>query len=62
MNDRDQRKADYQAYRAHAQDACDHADHLGYVFYVLDTAEVQLCEDGAFVEARIWVPKEFISQ
>ncbi len=53
MNKRDQLKEEYQKYREVAMDRCKDTS-----VKILPTANVQVLENGAFVEAMIWVPKE----
>lgn len=59
------RKADYQAYRKAAR----HATEIGLVVAFDDfdikvepTAGVSLCDDGAYVDAVIWVPRRVMEE
>jgi hypothetical protein len=63
----DRSKATYDRYRSRARDvyshvAVTHGERFGtntihVEIKVPEHANVQLCEDGAFVEAIVWVPK-----
>ena len=63
MTTRADRKADYQAYREAAQQrfAVNSATEITtlspFGIVVPVTAGVSLCEDGAYVDAVIWVPR-----
>lgn len=66
MTTRADRKADYQAYRAAAKrltgnDVLPESPTVSYT-QVLSTAGVSLCEDGAFVDAVIWVPRRVMEE
>ena len=65
MTTRADRKADYQAYRAVARAAVEAGtvcalDEFG--IGVESTAGVSLCEDGAYVDAVIWVPRRVMEE
>ena len=58
MNREDTKRL-YLAYRERAQLLCKLAPHLPDLYLSTSPhANVQLCEDGAFVEAVIWIPKD----
>lgn len=66
MSTRADRKADYQAYRAAALTAAEGREFPptedGMRVEVEATAGVSLCEDGAYVDAVIWVPRRVMEK
>lgn len=61
MMPRDEQKRTYRAYRERARDLFEKfgVDGDGDIIKVVRIAEyanVQLCQDGAYVEAVVWVP------
>lgn len=63
----DKSKEAYHAYRQRAGSLYESIDvsfdspHAMKAIHIPTHANVQICEDGAFVEAIVWVPKEEIN-
>lgn len=65
MSPRADRKADYEAYRKAAQRAVVDGGVVSTADFKLTiepTAGVSLCEDGAYVDAVIWVPRRVMEE
>lgn len=61
MTDHDDQRARYRAYRDAAKYRLQDGD-CRYEIHVPEHADVQMVEDGAYVEARIWIPKKAIEE
>lgn len=62
MTERDDQKARYQAYRAAAIKAAAPLYGAAYRVTVNEQAAVHMVEDGAFVEAVVWIPAYVIEE